>query len=87
MSDDAIRKALEVAAQGLEGSAAASQWLAEPEELAAAPGAAIEEAFTDALIHGAGFLMVRADGRVERLDPASVQLRPLPPPPSAADEY
>ncbi len=44
MSDDAIKRALEVAAQGLEGSAAAGQWLAEPEELAAAAIAAFLDA-------------------------------------------
>ncbi len=44
MSDAAIKRALEVAAQGLEGSAAAGQWLAEPEELAATAIAAFLEA-------------------------------------------
>jgi hypothetical protein len=48
--DDAIRKALEVAAQGLEGSAAASQWLAEPEELAAAAIAAFLEALPNEML-------------------------------------
>lgn len=53
-------------------------------KLAAAPGAAIEEAFTDALIGGAGFLMIRTDGRVERLDPATVRVQPTLVPSDAA---
>jgi hypothetical protein len=49
------------------------------EQLAAASETAIDEAFTDALIGGAGFLMVRADGSIERLDPAAVQVQsPIP---------
>lgn len=68
MSDDTIRKALEVAAQELEGSAAAMQWLAEPEELAAAAIAAFLRALPkdhalrwwDAELHRHGGCDVRA---------------------------
>lgn len=41
---------------------------------------AFADAFADSLIGGAGFLMLRPDGSVERLDPATVQVQPPPPP-------
>lgn len=47
---------------------------------------AYADAFTDALIGGAGFLMLRADGSVERLDPAAVRVEP-PLPPSDAEAF
>jgi hypothetical protein len=50
MPDPTITRALEVAAQELEGSAAASQWLAEPEELAAAAIAAFHKNMAARLI-------------------------------------
>jgi hypothetical protein len=47
---DRTKRAVQIAAQNLEGSVAAGQWLAEPEELAAATIAAFLDNISGAVI-------------------------------------